>query len=184
MTPTLIYVTNQTRSFVHLPPVPRDGRWPTGIRLIPGLNRVPSLYLEALKAASTPVFDEGGRPITVDEDVVREDAKGKPVTYREKKPVVRYPGREALAELAERKIRLTGPRGVFTGTQIVIHAPGEIDENAADGPLPPDTLPENPVHAAKVVESCSDREALERWLESESRDEVASAIRARLAGGV
>lgn len=180
MNPLIVHITNQTRTLIHLPPIPGNPLYMTGPRLIPGLNRVPTQYMDALKDYTAPVFDAGGRPVTTEVDVQTKDEKGKLVTYREKQAVVRYPGRDALAELTERKVRLVGPRGAFMGPQLVIHAEGTIDENAPEGPLPPETLPENEAHAEKIVEACSDRELLTRWLRDERRDAVSKAIRARL----
>jgi len=179
----IVHVTNNTRSFIHLPPIPGNGVWPTGIRLLPGLNRVPRAYLDALNAYATPVADAGGRPLTQDVDVQVPDGKGKAVTVREKQPVLRYPGRDSIERLKTRRIRLVGPRGSFMGAAVTVHADGEVDENTPEGPLPPETLPENETHAIKIVESCSDREILQRWLAEEPRQNVQSAIRLRLGAG-
>ncbi len=181
----IVHITNNTRSLVHLPPVQGNRLWLTGPRLIPGLNRVPRAYLEALAAVTATVHDAGGRPVVQEVEVETLNDKGKPVTIREKQPVLRYPGRDALARLTTQRVRLVGARGPFMGTAITVHADGEIDENAPEGPAAPASLPENETHALKLVEATSDREALQRWLSEETRATVSTALRARLsaAGG-
>lgn len=178
MADTVTCITNQTRSLHHLPPIPGDGRWPEGIKLIPGLNRVPTAYLEAYREYSVQVADSGGRPLFKDELEETLDAKGKAVTVKVKVPVVRYPGRDELARLTTKPRKLVSmDKGNFVGTTLIIHPEGEIDPSVPDGPKPPAMLPENEALARKLVSDMTSKAVLTGWFLNEQRPEIQKELR-------
>jgi hypothetical protein len=172
MAESVVDVTNHTRTVIALPGIPGVSAHGATLRLIPGLNRVPRAYLEALAGYSVPTVDASGKPAMVE---VKDD-KGKVTSA----PALRYPGREMLARLTAVRVPLDLAAGKRMGYQLEIHAPGEIDPARPLGPVAPVDLPSSEEHALVLVRVTSDREALERWSRCDSRPSVKSAALAKM----
>lgn len=174
MAESVVDVTNNTRAIIVLPGIPGVSAHAAGIRLIPGLNRVPKAYLEALASYSHQKVDSNGKPDLVE----NKDEKGKVTLI----PALRYPGREILTRLTTVRVPLNLAAGKKMGYQLEIHAPGEIDPSRPLGPTAPIDLPTSEEHAMVLISVTSDREALERWGRCDSRESVKSAARKKLEG--
>lgn len=138
--------------------LPMTDSFPHGIRLLPGLNSVPTKYLDELT-----------------EYAVVSSAR---VENNRKIPAVdRRPGQEVLADL---QVPCTFPtaNGDRYGQRVTIYE--DALEDREDGPPPPLALPSDKNVAKKLVELTTDRKALERWSKA-SRGEVQSLVNAKLA---
>lgn len=114
--------------------------FPEGIKLVPGLNTVPALYMEEFK----------GR------EVATESRAGKPGKSR-------FPGREVLEQLKE-PVRIVTKDGIRIGPQITVYEDQQVGRE--DGTPPPQSLKGlNDIAAEKIIEITSDRKALKRWAE-------------------
>jgi hypothetical protein len=158
-------VTNATSRVVVLPPV---FSFPKGIRLVPGLNRVPSSYFEEAEQYELP-------------------ASTIKVAGRNVKQPARKPIMETLAEL-QRPLwrpgsarRYRGVNGPYDGPQLVIHADASVFEGRDEGPPPPDFLPADEKLALAIVERTSDHATLTRWRMSTRDNSVQAALARRLA---
>lgn len=164
-------VENATDQLIFLPPINGVERaegdyvdFPRGMKLVPGLNTVPQLYLDALH----------------ERKLMLHDANGKPREGRDGKPLYRYPGREALAQLTA-PVTYTTASGRRFGPRVIVHA--DALEGRADGPQAPEVLPGNEQTALAFIAATDDAKALQRWLTAngKQRPGLAIAIQARLA---
>lgn len=163
---TIRRIENHTSRLIVLP---STLSFPNGIRLIPGLNTVPVMYLEELEAYSTPAREVlvGGRKVQRKE---------------------RFPGREVLEDLqkpvtrpnSERSFHIAAHNGLarYSGPQITIYP--DAMEDRPDGPPPPEFLPTKKEQALPIIAVTTDRAALKRWSQ-QGRGEVAQAAAAKLA---
>ncbi len=168
-------IENNTDQLVFLPPLtgvetgqdaegtPEYTDFPKGIRLQPGLNTVPNIYLEALHAERRQMCDKLGKP--------RVDKDGK--------PIYRYPGREAIAGLIS-PVTYTTANGRKFGPRITIYEPEQVADRA-DGPQAPATLPSNANAAMAIISVTEDRKALARWGKQARDANIKVAIQSRLA---
>jgi hypothetical protein len=148
----ITHVENNTSHRINLPPA---GKHPSGVRLLPGLNSVPTAYLDALRDG----FKPGGKIRVGGQKFTQEDGStvimgGKVVTTED-----RWPGREAL-ELLLQPVRIVKASGEHFGPQITIY-PDLLDRE--DGPMPPQVLPQNEEAAILIIQSTTSKEALQRW---------------------
>lgn len=149
---TITHVENNTSHRINLPPA---GKHPSGVRLLPGLNSVPTEYLDAVR----DVFKPGGKIRIGGQKFSQEDGStvimgGKIVTALD-----RWPGREAL-ELLQQPVRIVKADGVTFGPQITIYPDLQDRE---DGPPPPHFLPQNEDAAISIIQATTNKEALVRW---------------------
>jgi hypothetical protein len=151
---------NTDRAFILLPPTESH---PQGVRLLPGLNSVPDLYLEELEAITRRKAD-----------VMSPD--GKTV-----KGALWHPGQRELARL-QKPVRIDKADGTRTGPQITIYPKGSVQDQMPDGlPPPHDLQPYREPAALMFIEQCKDADALKRWVKDD-RKTVAKAASQRLAG--
>jgi hypothetical protein len=167
--PLIVHVENNTSRPIGLPPV---SDFPSGVRLLPGLNSVPTQYMDALQ----DVFKPGGKMRIGGQKIVAEDGSvqvlgGKLVTTTD-----RWPGRDALAEL-QVPVRIVKADGVKHGPQITIYPDLQDRE---DGPEAPHYLPQNKDAALAIIRATSSKDALQRW-SSQGKGEVPQAAATKLA---
>jgi hypothetical protein len=130
--------------------------FPAGIRLLPGLNTVPTKYLEELK--SHIVASEG-----------KNGKAGKPIS----------PGVLLLEDL-QQSVRYVTMEGTKYGPRITIYSDDQAGRE--DGPVPPaDLRGYTDAQALVAVKLTSDVNVLKRWA-SDPRRDVKNAIAAKLAG--
>lgn len=146
-------IENNTACLLGLPPTES---FPSGLRLVPGLNSVPEDYMLELKTRAVnpePRADGTPRP-------------------------VRYPGQEAL-DAFQVPVRIVTPDGTHTGPQITIYTDDQAGRE--EGPPPPHDLSkyEKPEVAIALVRSTRDRKALKEYTK-DKRPAVAAAARERL----
>lgn len=166
---TITHVENNTSHRINLPPA---GSHPSGVRLLPGLNSVPTKYLDALRE----VFKPGGKVRIGGQKFSNEDGStvimgGKIVTAED-----RYPGREAL-DLLLQPVRIVKADGVTYGPQITIY-PDLLDRE--DGPEPPHYLPQNEDAAIVIIQATTNKDALQRW-SKQGKGKVPQAAATKLA---
>lgn len=191
MAETVECVTNNTGHLINLAPIPGLAAFPSGIKLIPGLNRVPKKYMDAWRGRKVAVHDTDGAPVKVSrevkEDVVVTDDKGKNSVQKLTKivldPVYRYPGQDEIAKLGGKHVRIVRSAGKHIGPMLTFHEEGAISPNQPEGPEPPVDLPGNEVHAIKLVECTADRKVLQMWHDFDPRQAVKEACQRALNGG-
>ena len=150
---TTCKIDNNTARLLGLPPT---DSFPSGLRLVPGLNNVPEEYMAELNERTVlqePKADGTPRP-------------------------VRYPGREVLADL-QVPVRIVTPDSVSTGPQITIYTDDQAGREEGP-PAPHDLSRYDKVEVAvALVRSTKDRKALKEYVK-DRRPEVSAAARARL----
>lgn len=145
-------IENNTACLLGLPPT---DSYPSGLRLVPGLNNVPEEYMEELQSRSVmpePKADGTPRP-------------------------ARYPGREALAAF-QIPVRIVTPDSVTTGPQITIFTDDQAGREEGP-PAPTDLGKYDDKVAVALVRSTKDRKALKAYTQ-DKRAAVATAARERL----
>lgn len=187
MAETLTCITNNTMHFVHLPPV--GSKFGGGIRLIPGLNRIPDDYLTQANAYARPVADQYGkvrttlverkRTIKVTEEKTGKETS-KEVTEAVEEPVMRFPLRKQLERFFKVPVRLITSQGKSIGPMLTLHKDGEIDDRTPLGPPPPDELPGTDGAALFIVNNTVSKEALSRWAAFDQRELIRNACMARM----
>ncbi len=150
----------------------RAARDERAVRLLPGLNSVPTQYMDALN----DVFKPGGKMRIGGQKIVAEDGSiqilgGKLVTTTD-----RWPGREAIAQLQE-PVRIVKADGVKHGPQITVYPDLQDRE---DGPEAPHYLPQNKDAALAIIRATSSKDALQRW-STQGKGEVPQAAATKLA---
>ncbi len=133
---------NHLSCLIVLPPT---DSFPQGVRLIPGLNSVPTKYFDELDAKEKPVYK-----------VVKKPMNGVLVSNYELVDT-RYPGREQLAKLTDVSVHRVTAEGRSYGPQLTVHR--EELAGRPDGPPPPPQLPAKPAAAKLLVDSMSDVKA-------------------------
>jgi hypothetical protein len=164
-------IENNTARFIDLPPIlgietGDDGDFtdfPNGVRLQPGLNSVPDVYMDALRAQKRVMCDKMGRP--------RADKKGA--------PLYRYPGLEILSQL-QTPVTIITVQGTKVGPQVTVFEDSQVGRE--DGPPAPMTLPASADAANAIIAVTTERAALERWLKSTKDSTLKINISTRLAG--
>lgn len=157
-------IENRTGRLIVLSPTYSFQR---GVRLVPGLNRVPELYLSEAEQYELPAADA----------VVA----GRRIRLPARKPIM-----DTLAELQKPLWRPGSARryravhGFYDGPQIVIHSDASMFEGRDEGPLAPDFLPDDERLALAIVANTSDRTALTRW-KAFASDTLQAALARRLA---
>ncbi len=152
---TIKRIENHRDSLMWLPPTPS---FPNGMKLIPGLNTVPVLYLDELMERELVVAD-------------------RVVNGRKLNGGTRKPAERMLANL-QKHVFITDVNGSRKfGPQITIY--DDIMSDRQDGPPPPPALPSNKVHAKKIIEVTTERAALKRWSE-QGRGDIPDMARERL----
>ncbi len=166
---------NHTDQLIDLPPIHGiegdDGNlidFPEGIRLQPGLNTVPQLYLDALHAQVRQVYDQLGRP-----------RMAKPIKGQEAKPLLRYPGREAIAGLIA-PVTYSTANGMRHGPRVTIFEPEQVADRE-DGPTAPATLPASENAALAIISVTDDRKALDRWMKQSKSPNIKVACQSKMA---
>lgn len=148
-------IENKTVTWIILPPTPS---FPSGLKLVPGLNTVPTKYLDELdeRVLETEPTKRGGRLIP-----------GKKV-----KPAQKMWERltAPVHFLDDNGTRHYGPRVIFYD---------DLMEDRQDGPPPPVNLPANREIAKKIIDVTTEKAALERWA-SQGRGEIPDYAKARL----
>lgn len=144
---------------IQWPPTPS---FPLGVKLLPGLNTVPQLYLDEWLS------------VTVDTE---------PVFVNGKKQVrQRCPGAEAL-EALQKPTTIRSVDGDRWGPRITIYEPDQVADRDDGPPLPASLVGLNPTIAKTLIERTRDKQALKRW--AADRDhrmaELVTAAKARLA---
>jgi hypothetical protein len=153
---TIRRIENHMDHFLLLPPTPSFTR---GLKLIPGLNTVPVLYLDELnqRVLEVPARKEGGRLLPES---------------------TRRPADKMWADLQQHVRRVSVNGSESWGPQITIY--DDIMADRQDGPPPPMTLPaNNKTLAQKILAVTTERAAVERWAQ-QGRGEVAEMAKARL----
>lgn len=145
-------IENHTARVIILPAL---DEFPMGVRLVPGLNTVPKKYLHQLQEYTIETAPRGGA----------------------KRGVVRYPGRDTLAQLQE-PVTIVTSRGTFEGPQITIYEDAMIGR--PDGIIPESLDTYKKEAALKFIEITSDRAALKRWAKSSRDPEVKMTANAKL----
>ena len=147
----VLRIENHTHAFIYLFPTPS---FPNGLRLVPGENDVPSLFMDEFQAHS----------------VVSEAPGGKPGP-------VRYPGRDALAQLQE-VVTINKVDGRTRGPRITIYTSAQAGH--AEGPMHPiDLKAYQPAGALALIKVTTDKTALKRW-STDHRPAVAAAATSKL----
>lgn len=186
MADSVVTFTNNTGHIVGLP---KHGRWNDGFRLIPGINRVPKDYIEAIEKYSSPVCDQYGKPVTrtvkKTVDVKVKDGKGAESIQKQEveveEPVLRFPKKATLDRLCTLVVPVVTSAGRRRATELTRHADGEIDASVPTGVAPPDFLPEKDKAALWLIRKTNDAEALKRWSIEDQRENVREAAAARLS---
>jgi hypothetical protein len=169
---TVKKIENHTARFIDLPPIlgietgEEDGDFtdfPNGLRLQPGLNSVPVLYLDALAAQKRVMCDKMGRP--------RVGKKGE--------PLYRYPGLEIMAQLIA-PVTIVTTQGTKISPQVTVYEDAQVGRE--DGPAAPLTLPASAAAAKAIIAVTTERAALERWSKATKDSELKIIIATRLAG--
>ena len=146
-------IENNTSAFIHLFATPS---FPAGVRLIPGLNTVPKLFMDEFNEHSALTESKPNKP-----------------------GVLRYPGREVLADL-QKVVQFYTAEGPRTGPRVTLYTDDQAGRE--DGPMPPQDLRGMKEEAAiATVRVTSDKAALKRW-SKDTRSAVASAATAKLNG--
>jgi hypothetical protein len=146
-------IENNTSAFIYLFATPS---FPSGLRLIPGLNTVPKLFMDEFQEHSAMT-------------------EATPV----RASVLRYPGREVLEGL-QAVVSYHTAEGPRTGPRITIYTDDQVGRE--DGPIPPQDLKGIKEEAAiATIRVTSDKAALKRW-SKDNRSAVASAAMAKLNG--
>ncbi|MEY4507942.1 MAG: hypothetical protein RLZZ450_64 [Pseudomonadota bacterium] len=164
-------IENHTSRLIILPPT---YTFPKGVRLVPGLNRVPELYFEEAEQYELPEreIESFGRKVKV--------PARKPITEALadlQKPLYRAENKATGASASARRFR--GVNGPYSGPQITIYRDPLAIEGREDGPPPPDFLPEDKKQARAIIEVTTDRAALKKWA-GQGRGEIAQAAAAKL----
>ena len=144
-------IENNTSAFIYLFGTPS---FPMGVRLIPGLNTVPKLFMDE--------FNE--HTAMTEKTPVKES-------------VVRFPGREVLADL-QKVVSYHTAEGPRTGPRVTVYTDDQAGRE--DGPMPPQDLRGLKEEAAiATIRVTSDKAALKRWTK-DTRAAVSSAANAKL----
>lgn len=164
MSETTTVIENHTDRAIYLPAVeawsdPEDERpdapiynWSDGIRLVPGPNNVPDLYLKAY--------------LSIEVDTVNTPKTGKR----------RKPGAENLAAL-QKPTNIYSYNGNRFGPQITVYPKGAaVDENKV---LPRDLSAMRDEQALAAIDVINDRSALERY-SKDPRPKIATAAKSKL----
>lgn len=157
-------IENNTDRHIILPPVRavdesgEEVDFPRGVRLLPGLNTVPVLYLDALAAKETKA------------DMTRAP-KGA--------PKVRHPGRVLLEQLQE-PVDIVTINGRKRGPQITIYEPDQVADRE-DGPvLPADLRAYGQRAALELIKAVGNVQRLRAWASNDNREAVQQAATAKL----
>lgn len=162
--PGILRIENNTDRHIILPPLRatdasgEEVDFPRGVRLLPGLNTVPRLYMDVLVARET-----------------KADTKGAPKGA----PKVRYPGRVLLAQLQE-PVDIVTINGRKRGPQITIYEPDQVADRE-DGPvLPADLRAYGQRAALELIKAVSNVQRLRAWAGNDNREVVQQAATAKL----
>ncbi len=146
-------IENNTAAFIYLFGTPT---FPSGIRLIPGVNNVPRLFMDEFQEHSSMTESRPGKP-----------------------GVLRYPGREQLEQLQE-AVEYHTTDGRRQGPRITIFTQDQAGR--PEGPMAPLDLKSYKDEAAlTVIKVTEDKAALRRW-SKDTRKEVAQAASVKLSG--
>jgi len=149
-------IVNHTPRLILLPPL---AGFEYGVRLVPGVNSVSQLYLDALNALEVP------------NDQLPNGKSGG----------TRFPGREAL-KLLETAVEIHSVDGRSFGPQITVYtAEAARSLDGQEGPKAPESLGGYEVEGAQaLIRLVTDIDALKRYAK-DRRSPVAAAAKARLS---
>lgn len=146
---SVVKIENNTGAYISLFPTES---FPSGVRLGPGLNTVPALFLEEFRARSVRGEGKNAKEI--------------------------FPGQVALADLLAPVSYFTVAGRQF-GPRITIYTDDQAGRE--DGPNPPfDLRGYSEEQALVAVRVTKDPKVLKRWL-TDSRQKIKEAVRGKLA---